>query len=56
MIKIHGCSLDVNNFTSFKIDGIVDPIFIIPDLAIMVKLVRNTFGEKCKFVDLNGCH
>jgi len=55
MMKILGCSLNANNMnTSFKVDGVVNPIFIIPDPAHMVKLVRNTFGEKCKFIDLNG--
>jgi len=55
MVKILGCSFDVDNLnTSFKVDGVVNPISIIPDPAHMVKLVTNAFGEKWKFIDLNG--
>ncbi|KAL4083816.1 hypothetical protein QTP88_029132 [Uroleucon formosanum] len=55
MVKILGCGLDVDNFnTSFKVDGVANTISIIPDPAHMVKLIRNAFGEKRQFIDMEG--
>jgi len=55
MVKILGCGLDADNFNiSFKVDGVANTISIIPDPAHMVKLIRNAFGEKRKFIDMDG--
>ncbi|KAL4088909.1 hypothetical protein QTP88_023992 [Uroleucon formosanum] len=55
MVKILGCGLDADNFnTSFKVDGVANTISIIPDPAHMVKLIRNAFGEKRQFIDMDG--
>ncbi|KAL4127097.1 hypothetical protein QTP88_011295 [Uroleucon formosanum] len=55
MVKILGCGLYADNFnTSFKVDGVANTISIIPDPAHMVKLIRNAFGEKRQFIDMDG--
>lgn len=47
MTKILGCNLNFKNLkTDFSIYDINEPIVILPDPSHMIKLVRNTFGEK----------
>lgn len=53
MVKQLDCNIDPKNFkTSFTLCGLT--INIIPDPALMIKLVRNTFGEKNILVDDTG--
>jgi len=54
MVKNFGCDLRIS---SLKTDFILPnhlPIYIIPDPAHMIKLIRNTFGEKRVFIDFEG--
>jgi len=54
MTKNLGCSYDPNNLnTNFTIHN-QQPIVILPDPSHMIKLVRNCFGEKRRFLDDNN--
>jgi len=47
MSKILGCDLNFKKLkTDLSINNLNEPVVILPDLAHMIKLVRNTFGEK----------
>lgn len=47
MSKLLGCNLNFKSLkTDFNIYDLNQPIVILPDPAHMIKLVRNTFGEK----------
>lgn len=49
-----GCNFDINNLKSdFSLHD-YPPINIIPDPSHMIKLVRNTFGEKGNIIDDEG--
>lgn len=53
MANLLGCSLKLQNIkTSFKSENHI--VQILPDLSHMIKLVRNTFGEKKIMIDENG--
>lgn len=53
MIKLLGCSLNLQNLrTSFNYENHI--VQLLPDPSHMIKLVRNTFGEKKIIMDENG--
>lgn len=54
IVKQLRCNLNPNNLqTIFTIDKFL-PINILPAPAYMVKLMRNTFGEKLQMIDDRG--
>jgi len=54
MVKNFGCDLRISSLkTNFTLPNHL-PINIIPDPAHMIKLIRNTFGEKRVFIDFEG--
>jgi len=55
MSKILGCDLKFKNLkTDFSVNNSNEPVVILPDPAHMIKLVRNTFGEKQLLLNSNN--
>lgn len=55
MSKILGCDLNLKNLkTDFSVNNSNEPVVILPDPAHMIKLVRNTFGEKQLLLNSNN--